>query len=108
MIALAIQTSAQSQLVDITRQVQEGIHQSGLKDGLCALFVPHTTAGLTFNEDWDPDVRRDHVLTLTEMVPADPRHRHGEGSSLGSSAPQSSARQRGSRWGCLWKAVCPS
>ncbi len=81
MITLKIQTHAKTELVDITQQVQERIHQSGFREGLCALFVPHTTAGLTLNENWDPDVRRDMLLTLQDIAPADPRHRHGEGNS---------------------------
>lgn len=81
MITLSIQTRAQAELLDITSQVQEALHQAGAGDGLCALFIPHTTAGLTLNENWDPDVRRDLLLTLNEMAPPDPRHRHGEGNS---------------------------
>jgi len=81
MITLTIQTRSQSELVDITQRVQEVVQQSGVKDGVCALFAPHTTAGLTLNENWDPDVRRDILLTLADIAPADPRHRHGEGNS---------------------------
>jgi secondary thiamine-phosphate synthase enzyme len=81
MITLTVQSSRESELVDITHQVQEAVRQSGVRDGLCALFVPHTTAGLTFNENWDPSVRRDLLLTLGEIAPPDPRHQHGEGNS---------------------------
>jgi len=68
-------------LIDITRQVQEAIARSGIQEGICALFLPHTTAGLTLNENWDPDVRHDILLTLGDLVRADPRHRHDEGNS---------------------------
>ena len=81
MITLTVQSSRESELVDITHQVQGAVRQSGVRDGLCALFVPHTTAGLTFNENWDPSVKRDLLLTLGEMAPPDPRHQHGEGNS---------------------------
>ena len=81
MITLTVSSAAQSELVDITRQVQEAVGRQGLKDGVCVLFVPHTTAGLTLNENWDPDVKRDVLLTLNEIAPPDPRHRHGEGNS---------------------------
>ena len=81
MITLTVKSSTSSELVDITRQVQDAVRQRGIKEGLCVLFNPHTTAGLTLNENWDPDVKRDILLTLSEMAPPDPRHRHGEGNS---------------------------
>ena len=76
MITLTVQSRTQSELIDITGQVQQAVLQNGLQDGLCVLFVPHTTAGLTQNENWDPDVRRDMMLTLGDIAPRDPRHRH--------------------------------
>ncbi len=81
MITLTVSSSTSSELVDITHQVQEALRKSGVKDGVCALFVPHTTAGLTLNENWDPDVKRDFALTMAEIAPPDPRHRHSEGNS---------------------------
>ncbi len=81
MLTLTVQTRASSELVDITGQVQEAIRAKGLQDGICHIFVPHTTAGLTLNENWDPDVRQDLLLTLDDSAPADPRHRHSEGNS---------------------------
>ena len=81
METLQITTSAGSALVDITERVQEAVSQAGLREGLCVLFSPHTTAGLTLNENWDPDVQRDILLTLGNVAPADPRHRHSEGNS---------------------------
>lgn len=81
MLMLTVQSSKQSEMVDITRLVQEAVGGSGVQDGICALFVPHTTAGLTFNENWDPSVRRDVLLTLDDIAPLDPRHQHGEGNS---------------------------
>ncbi len=81
MITLNVQSRARTELVDVTHQIQDAIRQAGLERGICAIFVPHTTAGLTLNENWDPDVKRDMLLTLGEVAPADPRHRHGEGNS---------------------------
>jgi secondary thiamine-phosphate synthase enzyme len=81
MITLTISSSTQSELVDITRQVQELIGRQNLQDGVCVLFVPHTTAGLTLNENWDPDVKGDILLTMDEIAPPDRRHRHNEGNS---------------------------
>ncbi len=78
---LQIATPAGAALVDITRQVQEALTRLGFLDGLCVVFVPHTTAGLTLNENWDPDVQSDILLTLRDLAPADPRHHHSEGNS---------------------------
>jgi secondary thiamine-phosphate synthase enzyme len=78
---LTIQTNTQSELVDITSHVQDAVDRIGLQEGVCAVFVPHTTAGLTLNENWDPDVKSDLLLTLGEMAPSDRRHQHGEGNS---------------------------
>jgi secondary thiamine-phosphate synthase enzyme len=76
-----VATASGSVLVDITQRVHEVITRSGLSDGVCVMFLPHTTAGLTLNENWDPDVRSDILLTLRDVAPSDPRHRHGEGNS---------------------------
>lgn len=81
MVRLAIETNTKSELVDITSYIQNAVDEIGLQEGICAVFVPHTTAGLTLNENWDPDVRSDILLTLGEMAPPNPRHQHGEGNS---------------------------
>ena len=77
---LEVKTRAHSELQDITSGVQQAIRESGIQDGICHLFVPHTTAGLTFNENWDPDVRADLVRALAAIVPSVPYH-HSEGNS---------------------------
>ena len=77
---LDIHTKSQVALYDFTAQVQRSVSESGLQEGVCHLFVPHTTAGLTLNENWDPDVRGDLVRALTAMVPG-MDYRHGEGNS---------------------------
>ena len=81
MIKLAVQTNTNSELVDITTHVQGAVDKIGLQDGICAVFVPHTTAGLTLNENWDPDVRSDILVALGDVAPPNPRHRHSEGNS---------------------------
>jgi len=78
---LLIRTGAQSEFVDITSQVQEVVRASGVASGLCHLFVPHTTAGLTLNENWDPDVRGDILRAVSRIVPAVSDYRHEEGNS---------------------------
>jgi secondary thiamine-phosphate synthase enzyme len=79
---LVFSTSHSTELLDITKSVQAAITEMGVEDGVACLFCPHTTAGLTLNENWDPDVRRDVLLTVDDdIAPPDPRHRHGEGNS---------------------------
>ena len=77
---IEVPTQARSELRDITSLVQQVLAEIGIQEGVCHLFVPHTTAGITLNENWDPDVRDDLVRALAEMVPG-LRFRHGEGNS---------------------------
>lgn len=77
MIELQVRTQASSELLDITPQVQHALSESGVQEGICYLFVPHTSAGLTLNENWDPDVRADVVRALEAMVPEVPYHHAG-------------------------------
>lgn len=79
-VELMVNTRARSELQDMTSQVQRAVNESGVQEGVCHLLVPHTTAGVTLNENWDPDVRGDLVRALTAMVPNVPYH-HGEGNS---------------------------
>ncbi len=82
METLTIATQNMTELVDISKDVQAAVTKLGAVDGVLYLFCPHTTAGLTFNENWDPDVKHDMLLTIdSHIVPPDPRHRHGEGNS---------------------------
>ncbi len=79
---LRVRTSAREQLVDITREVEARLAPLGKSEGVCTLFVQHTTAGLTVNENADPDVRHDLLLALRRLVPRDTAgFRHGEGNS---------------------------
>lgn len=80
MIELEIRTHAQSELVDLTAQIQKVVAESGVQEGICHIFAPHTTAGLTLNENWDPTVRSDLVQALQAMVP-DISYRHSEGNA---------------------------
>ncbi|MBF0370753.1 MAG: YjbQ family protein [Magnetococcales bacterium] len=78
---LTIDTARPRNLVDITQQVSREISQSGIREGVCHLFVPHTTAGLTLNENCDPDVVTDMLDTLERLVPNRSDYRHAEGNS---------------------------
>jgi secondary thiamine-phosphate synthase enzyme len=79
-VQLDVKTENKRELRDITSKVKEVVSESGVEEGLCHIFVPHTTAGLTLNENWDPDVRGDLIRALEAMVP-DVRFRHSEGNS---------------------------
>ena len=78
---LSVRTSSRTQFVDITRDVQEAVSATGVSDGICTVYVPHTTAGVTINENADPDVTRDIMDTLERLVPRDAGYRHAEGNA---------------------------
>jgi secondary thiamine-phosphate synthase enzyme len=76
-----VKTSSRIDMVDITAQIQAAISESGITDGICTVFVPHTTAGITINEGADPAVCQDILAKLTEMVPPDAGYHHTEGNA---------------------------
>lgn len=77
-----ISTHSRSQIVDLTGEVGRIVRESGVKEGLCVVYVPHTTAGVTINENADPDVKHDLLKKLTAMIPQEESYyRHGEGNS---------------------------
>ena len=79
---LTIETHGRSELVEITREVQHAVDTADVMHGAVTIFVPHTTAGITINENADPDVKHDMLRQLDEMVPWDqPFYRHAEGNS---------------------------
>ena len=80
-VTLRVKTSSRTEMVDITSMVQKEVSNRNLKDGLCTVYVPHTTAGITINEGADPAVCQDIMGKLNEMVPRDPGYRHMEGNS---------------------------
>ena len=69
------------QFYNITRQVQTFLEESGIQDGLCCVYCPHTTAGITINENAEPDVVHDLLLGLNSAFPDRPAFRHAEGNS---------------------------
>jgi secondary thiamine-phosphate synthase enzyme len=76
-----IDTGAREAFLDITAHVAQVVHDSGINKGTCTVYVPHTTAGVTINENADPDVTRDILWALTRMVPASGGYHHREGNS---------------------------
>ena len=81
MIEIPIQTNSHTQMVEITRQVQQAVAESGVKDGICTIFSPHTTGAVTINENCDPDVVRDFTMEINKIVPWKDGYRHFEGNS---------------------------
>jgi secondary thiamine-phosphate synthase enzyme len=78
---LNLHTDSRIALVDITEQVNVAVAESGVKSGLCNLFVPHTTAAIIVSENWDPDVTTDMIVQLEKIVPRAEGYLHGEGNS---------------------------
>jgi len=76
-----VPTRARTQFLDITGIVASEVAKSGVNTGICYIYVPHTTAGLTINENADPDVARDILAGLARLVPATGDYRHSEGNS---------------------------
>ena len=80
MISVGIETKTR-QLLPITPQVQRALAETGIKSGLCTVYCPHTTAGITINENADPDVAKDLLFALEETFPDRPQFCHSEGNS---------------------------
>ncbi len=79
---IPVSTRSREEFIDITGQVREAVKKSGIADGLCVIYVPHTTAGVTVNENADPSVSHDILAALGRLVPRDdPDYRHAEGNS---------------------------
>lgn len=80
-VTLDVRTSSRSQMVNITENVRQAVRNSGVTDGIVTVFVPHTTAGVTINENADPDVVWDILYELDKIVPWEDGYRHYEGNT---------------------------
>lgn len=78
---LFIKTRAKQEFVDITPQVERAIREAGIASGRCELFVPHTTAAITINENADPAVKEDILLALERLIPQRGSYKHAEGNA---------------------------
>lgn len=78
---IVIQTRSKTELLDITGRVEEALGENQVKEGICVIFVPHTTAALTVNENADPSVKEDILSELNKLVPLNGRYRHAEGNA---------------------------
>ena len=81
LIEITIKTNTQTQILDITAQVQKVVRESGIIEGLCCVFVPHTTTGVTINENADPSVKQDILMELNKIIPFNDNYSHLEGNS---------------------------
>jgi len=81
MTEFTIRTTAHCQFLNIDRQVQRAVDEANIKDGVCVVFVPHTTAGITINENADPDVVADMKTILERVVPWEGGYAHAEGNA---------------------------
>lgn len=78
---IEVRTRERQAFYDITPSLQALVRESGVEDGVCHVFCPHTTAGLTLNENWDPHVRHDMGVAFDAISPDRPDYRHSEGNS---------------------------
>jgi secondary thiamine-phosphate synthase enzyme len=76
-----VRTNTRTELLDLTSQVQDVVNQSGVSEGLCHVFVPHTTAAVTINENADPSVKADILMVLNKIISDREPYRHQEGNS---------------------------
>ncbi|MBW2594188.1 MAG: YjbQ family protein [Deltaproteobacteria bacterium] len=78
---IPVKTGARTEMVDITAEIQGAVSASGMAEGFCMIYVPHTTAAVTINESADPSVKRDILMVLNQIVPWQADYRHLEGNS---------------------------
>ena len=79
---ISLKTTRRTELLDITRMIEEAAREAGVQNALCTIYVPHTTAAVTINENADPSVAHDILATVDELIPFhSPSYRHAEGNS---------------------------
>jgi secondary thiamine-phosphate synthase enzyme len=78
---IEVPSKSHTQFIDITFKIREVVNKSGIVNGICCVYVPHTTAGVTINENADPDVVDDMIMELNKVVPFEDRYKHMEGNS---------------------------
>jgi secondary thiamine-phosphate synthase enzyme len=76
-----VKSKSRVEFIDVTGMVHETVKEAGVQEGICYLYVPHTTAGLTINEGADPSVQRDIQNTLSRLIPQDVNYFHREGNA---------------------------
>jgi secondary thiamine-phosphate synthase enzyme len=76
-----VKSRTRTELIDITSKIQDMVRSSGIGQGLCMLYVPHTTAAITINESADPSVKDDILMIINQIIPWEAGYRHREGNS---------------------------
>jgi secondary thiamine-phosphate synthase enzyme len=112
MTTVQVTTSRREEMIDVTALVREAVRDSGIREGICLVYSPHTTCGVTVNEGWDPAVAADAVAQFEELVPQNRAFRHQEGNSdshiktmlvgTGASLPVASGEIRLGRWQAIF------
>ena len=78
---LEVRTRSRTEFIDITSQIRRIVQKSGVQQGMCYLYVPHTTAGVTINENADPSVQQDMLMEINKVIPFQDNYGHYEGNS---------------------------
>lgn len=78
---IKVPTRDKTELVDISSQVEKAVKAAGVSEGMCTVYIPHTTCGVTINENADPSVKRDILMELNKVIPFKDNYQHGEGNS---------------------------
>lgn len=78
---VAVHSKSATEMINITSLIQSHISHCSVQDGICLVYCPHTTAGLTINENADPDVKTDMIKEINKIVPFDDQYKHFEGNS---------------------------
>ncbi len=76
-----VKSDQNTAMIEITGEVKNIVKESGVKSGICVIYVPHTTAGITINENADPDVIRDFMMAMNKLIPVSDGYHHREGNS---------------------------
>lgn len=97
MYSFNVKTPSRTAMVNITARVRELVRESGMEYGICTVFVPHTTAGITINENADPDVVADMLKEINKMIPFEDDYAHSEGNSA--------AHIKASMFGCSLQVI---
>jgi secondary thiamine-phosphate synthase enzyme len=79
--SLRVETSQREQMIDVTAAVRQAVQEAGVADGICVVYSPHTTCGVTVNEGWDPDVQSDALGVARKLIPREGPYAHSEGNS---------------------------
>ncbi len=109
---LRVRTSGRVELIDITHLIEKVVSESKIKSGLCTVYVPHTTAAVTINENADPSVKRDITAELNKVIPFDDNYSHLEGNAAAHikssivGASETLLVERGSLVLGTWQGVC--